>query len=240
VVDPVDRHVVRRGVKRLGLGLAVAAALASGSAYARPTLDGPRMDQLGKYEVLTFSDPFSGGIDRGKAIGVIDATPEEVFRVATDFARYKEYMPRIAGVDQLRRDEDSAQVVISAELPWPAGHTWIEASYRFERTSHDIYRIRFDMSRGNMKRYLGSLYIEPWSRTQTAITYELVAEPDIVAPKSIINKGVRRSAGKFIHALRQHINDMHRLGLLHPLLPAVAAGPSTVVRPNPATLKARR
>lgn len=240
MVDLVEQHAIRRGVKRLGLAVAAALLAMGGAAQARPTLDGPRMTQLGKYEVLTFSDPFGGGIDRGKAIGVIDATPEEVFRIATDFDRYKDYMPRIAGVEQLARDRDGAQVVISAELPWPAGHTWIEASYRFERTASDIYRIRFDMSRGNMRRYLGSLYIEPWSPTQTAITYELVAEPDIVAPKSIINKGVRRSAGKFIHALRQHINDMHRLGLLHPVLPAMAVGPSTVVRPNPATLKARR
>jgi ribosome-associated toxin RatA of RatAB toxin-antitoxin module len=240
MLDLVEPHAIRRGARRLGLAALLALGLGGSTAHARPSLDGPRMTQLGHYEVLTFSDPFQGGIDRGKAIGVIDATPEEVFRVATDFARYHEYMPRIEGAQQISRNDESARVVLTAELPWPAGRTWIEALYHFERAGSEIYRVRFDMARGNMRRYVGSLYIEPWSRTQTAITYELVAEPDIVAPKGVINKGVRRSAGKFIHALRQRINEMHRLGLLHPVLPPVAVAPTALVRPNPATLKARR
>jgi ribosome-associated toxin RatA of RatAB toxin-antitoxin module len=198
------------------------------------------MSQLGHYHVLTFSDPFAAGIERGKAIGVIDATPDEVFRVATDFGRYKEFMPRISDAQQLMRNRDGAQVALTADLPWPAGRTWIEADYHFEHTSNDIYRIRFNMVRGNMRQYLGSLYIEPWSKSQTAITYELVAEPSMAAPKSYINKGVRRSAAHFVNALRQHINELHMQGMLHPNLPAVAVAATAVVKPNPATLKASR
>ena len=63
-------------------------------AAARPTLDAGRLDELGRYQVLTFADPFRNGIERGKAIGVIDATPEEVFRVATDYAKYRDFMPQ--------------------------------------------------------------------------------------------------------------------------------------------------
>ena len=214
--------------------------LGSGVAQARPTLDSARLAELSSYEVLTFGDAYRAGFDRGKAIGVIDATPEEVFRVATDFERYKDFMPRIAASNQLSRTPDGAQVVITAELPWPVGRCWIEADYRFDHVGKDIYRIRFDMVHGNMRQYLGSLYIEPFTKTQTAITYELVAEPDLAAPKAMINKGVRRTVGKFVHALRQHINELHALGMLHPVLPPVAMTKTTLVRPNPATLKARR
>ena len=61
-----------------------------------------RLDELGRYEVLTFTDPFGSGIERGKAIGVIDATPEEVFRVATDYNKYRDFMPRVT-VSRSRR-----------------------------------------------------------------------------------------------------------------------------------------
>ena len=179
-------------------------------AHARPTLDSDRLAELGAYNVLTFADPSGGGIDRGKAIGVIDATPEdEVFRVVTDFTKYQEYMPRVSGVEQITRNDDSAQVMLTAvELPFPAGRTWIEVDSSL-RAPHgrDLSHPLLDMKRGNMKQYLGSLYIEPWSATKTAITYELVAEPNVTAPKSFVNKGVRRSVGKFVHALRQHINE---------------------------------
>ncbi len=233
-----------RGTRRWAtvrvLVLVGASVLVSGIAHARPGLDDARLGELDRYQVLTFVDAYQGSLERGKAIGVIDATTEEVFRVATDFSKYREFMPRVVDSSQLSRTDDTAQVMLTAELPWPAGRTWIEADYKMEKLAGGIYRIRFDMRRGNMKKYLGALYIEPWAANRTAITYELVAEPNVVAPKTVLNRGVRRSAGNFIHALRQHINELHRLGMLHPLQPAVAVAPATVVAPNPATLKAGR
>ena len=236
----VLRSVVRRGVAALATG---ALLLVTQPALARPTLDNARLDELGRYQVLTFVDAYQAGIDRGKAIGVFDATPEEVFRVATDFAHYKDFMPRITGAEQTARAQDGAQVVLTADLPWPAGPTWIDAEYRFERLAGQIYRIRFEMRRGNMKQYLGSLYIEPWSANKSSVTYELVAEPNVSSPKSFINKGVRRSVASIVHALRPRVNDLHHLGLLHPFAPQCTpalAMPATVIKPNPATLKARR
>jgi ribosome-associated toxin RatA of RatAB toxin-antitoxin module len=196
-------------------GAALVLALA-GTAAARPTLDGSRLDQLSQYEVLTFNDPFRNGIDRGKAIGVIDATCEEVFRVATDYSHYRDFMPKVVESTVKEQSRDGALVELTAELRWPAGDSTVTARYTHERLPGDIYRVRFDMVTGSLKQYVGSLYIEPFAPGKTAVTYELVAEPDTIAPKSAINKGVKRSTGNFIHALRQRINDLHRLGYLHP------------------------
>jgi ribosome-associated toxin RatA of RatAB toxin-antitoxin module len=199
----------------LAAGAAVFIGLA-GLAFARPTLDTARLDQLSRYEVLTFNDPFKSGIDRGKAIGVIDATSEEVFRIVTDYAHYRDFMPRVTASSVKEQARDSATVEMTAELRWPAGDSTVTARYHYERLPGDIYRVRFDMVNGSLKQYLGSLYIEPFAPGQTSVTYELVAEPDTIAPKSAINKGVRRSTSNFVHALRQRINELHRLGLLHP------------------------
>jgi hypothetical protein len=188
-------------------------------ATARPRLDQSHLNELERYDVLSFADPFHNGLDRGKAIGVIDATTEEVFRVATDYARYQEFMPRISRSVVVRRTglPGEAEVQISAELPWPAGTSWVEAHYQAERLPGEIYRVRFDMVRGTLRHYLGSLYIEPWAPSKSAITYELVAEPNVLAPHSALNRGVRRTVFKFVHALRQRINELHRLGYLHPV-----------------------
>ena len=188
----------------------------AGTAAARPTLDNSRLDQLSQYEVLTFNDPFRNGIDRGKAIGVIDATSEEVFRVATDYAHYRDFMPKVVESNVKEASRDGALVELTAELRWPAGESTVTARYTHERLPGDIYRVRFDMVNGSLKQYVGSLYIEPFAPGKTAVTYELVAEPDTIAPKSAINKGVKRSTSNFVHALRQRINELHRLGYLHP------------------------
>ncbi len=198
------------------VGSALVACALCTPAAARPTLDPARLDAISQYQVLTFTDPYQGGIERGKAIGVIDATPEEVFRVATDYAKYRDFMPKVTGSTVREADRNHALVELQAELRWPAGSSSVTARYTHERLPGEIYRVRFDMVKGSLKQYLGSLYIEPFAPGKTAITYELVAEPDTVAPKSAINRGIKRSTGNFVHALRQRINDLHRLGYLHP------------------------
>ncbi len=198
--------------------------LLSSTALARPSLDSQRLAELARYDVLVFSDPYQGGLERGKAIGVFDATPEEVFRVAVDFGKWKDYLPKVRGSTVVSSSGNQALVETTAELPWPVGTTRVEARYTQEKLAGDIYRVRFDMVHGSMKAYLGSIYIEPWAAGKAAVTYELVAEPDLPAPKSAINRIVMRTASGFVHALRQRINEMHRLGYLHP-----------VVRPTPAT-----
>lgn len=211
------------------------------SALARPSLDHDHLSQLGQYDVLVFADPAGDGLERGKAIGVFDATPEEVFRVATDYEKWKDYLPKVRGSHVVGADGRSYTVDMTADLPWPAGATDVEAKYIHEKLPGDIYRIRFDLQHGSMKKYLGAIYIEPWTtdHTKTAVTYELVAEPDILAPKSAINKLIRRSASGFVHALRQRINDLHRLGFLHPLPKSVTPQPQPAPPLDAASVKAK-
>jgi len=123
----------------------------------------------------------------------------------------------------------------------------VTARYTHGKLPGDIYRVKFGMVDGSLKQYWGSLYIEPFAPGKTAITYELVAEPDTVAPKSAINRGIKRSTGNFIHALRQRINELHRLGYLHPepIAPQKSDARSPLVGAPPAatdsnSLKARR
>jgi ribosome-associated toxin RatA of RatAB toxin-antitoxin module len=233
------------GTRSLAVG-ALLAGLVAVSAEARPTLDAARLDELAQYQVLTFTDPFVAGINRGKAIGVVDATPEEVFRVATDYEKYRDFMPRVTSSSIKELGHNQALVEITAALRWPAGTATVEARYVNQTLPGEIYRVTFDMVGGNLKRYLGSLYIEPFAPGKTAVTYELVAEPDTIAPKSAINHGIVRSVGNFVHALRQRVNDLHRLGHLHPepIAPprdgrAPLAG-TPAPPPSPESLKARR
>ena len=220
-------------VPRLLTGGALLLALI-GSAQARPSLDAARLDALGHYEVLTFNDPAGGGIDRGKAIGVIDATTEEVFRIATDYARYADFMPRVIASQVKEAAKDHALVEITADLHWPAGVSTVTARYRYQKLPGETYRVSFDKVDGSLKQYVGALYIEPFAPGKTAITYELVAVPDTIAPKSAINRGVRRSAGNFVHALRQRINELHRMGYLHPLAPPSPTKPRSALVATPA------
>jgi len=237
--------------RRLATVVLFAATLAlhAAPAQARPSLDATRLAQLGQYEVLVFGDPHERGIERGKAIGVIDATPEEVFRVVSDYSKWKDYLPRVRGSRVVSASGRITLVELVAELPWPAGRREVIARYSAERLPGEIYRIRFEMVHGvgkdEMREYVGSIYIEPWtagpSPTKTAITYEIVADPDVLAASMAqLNRSIRRSASGFVHALRQRINDLHKFGYLRPLPPTPPARPTAPLAAplNPRDLKA--
>jgi ribosome-associated toxin RatA of RatAB toxin-antitoxin module len=197
------------------------------TATARPTLDQERLDLLGHYQVLVFSDPGIGGLERGKAIGVIDATPDEVYRVATDYAKYKDFLPRIKESRVFAGDAVGPMVEIVINLPWPVSEAWVSAKYVHQQLPGEIYRVRFDLLRGSMKRYDGSIYIEPFEDGKTAVTYQLLVDPNAPATDSMINRGVRSTVKSFVQSLRQRINDLHRLGYLHPTVaPAMTPRPS--------------
>ena len=228
------------------MSVAMAALLPHATAQARPVLDERRLEQLSKYDVLMFSDPYAGGFDKGKAIGVFDATPEEVFRVVTDLGKYKDYMPLIYSSDVMNRGRSEALVRIGAEIPWPAGKSWVDAHYQWERKPGEIFAVDFDMIQGTMKHFLGRLYIEPWSSGKASVTYELVAVPSVYAPKSVVNRGIKRLVGHFVHALRQRVNELHRLGYLHPepirasVVEKADRSPLIGAPPSPGALKAGR
>jgi hypothetical protein len=89
-----------------------------------------------------------------------------------------------------------------------------------------------------MKRYSGSIYIEPWQKWRgggtSAVTYELLAEPDTSAPKRLINGRVEVAVAKFVHALRERVNFLRRSGRLHPLAAPNPALASPLAGPRPA------
>lgn len=199
---------------------------------ARPEVGAPGLGRLARYDVLTFFDPAGNGIDKSKAIGVFDATPEEVFRTATDYPRLAEFAPRVISSEVSsevidRHGDEHALVMLKSDLPWPVSKAWVYADFQHEKLGGEVYRIRFSQVRGSMRRYFGSILIEPWSPQKSAVTYELVAEPDTIAPKRLVNRKLHDAAARYVHALRQRINDLHRLGRLHPLEP-----PSTDFSPT--------
>ena len=115
-------------------------------------------------------------------------------------------------------------MLLATDLPWPVSRAWCQVQFEHERLGRDAYRIRFYQLRGSMRRYEGSVLIEPWQRWKgggtSTVTYELVAVPDSSAPKSWINRQVRDAAVKWVHYLRQRINALRYAGRLHPTQPA--------------------
>ena len=216
--------------------LTVAALLVARVVAARPVVPAEALDRLTHYQVITFTDPAAGGLRRGKAIGLFDATPDEVFRVATDYEHLAEFAPRITSAKVLDRQGDRAVVALTTVLPWPVSKAWVNCEFAMERVGRDIYRIRFAARAGSLKRYEGSIYIEPWQQWRgggtSAVTYELLVEPSDHTPRRFVNARVESVASKWVHFLRQRINQLRAAGRLHPAAPPDPDFASTLAGPK--------
>ncbi len=208
--------------RTLQLGLVAMLAGSTTPAWARPSLPAAAQASLERYDVLGYSDPHKDGIERGKAIGLFDATPNEVYRIASDYARWSEFMPKVKRSEVVSWSGSDCLVSTTAELKL-LGESWVEARYHHEALAGETYRIDFQMVRGSMRQYFGRILIEPYvlpsGQLKTTVTYELVAEPNVYAPRGMLNRAIKRTASNSVHALRQRINDLHAAGLLHPNAP---------------------
>lgn len=206
----------------------LAVLLAPAPGTARPTLAPEQVKSLvDRWEVLSFTDPAGDGIVKGKAIGYFHVPAEQVFRVVTDYQRYPEFAPRISSAQVVDRQGDRRTWVrLQTDLPWPVSDAWVYAQFEHEALADGGYRIRFWQLEGSMKRYEGTILIEPWVQYddgggECSVTYELVAEPaSSLAPKRYVNRKVVEATSKWVHALRQHINQLRAAGRLHPTLQA--------------------
>lgn len=215
-------------------------AVLASPASARPVLPGDGLARLDRYDVLTFTDPAGDGMRKGKAIGVFDAMPDEIFRVLTEYERYPEFTPQVVATQVVdRQGDDRALVSLATRFPWPVRDAWVLAQFEHQQRGDGTYRIRFWQVRGTMRRYAGDVLIEPWSSSRSSVTYELLAEPHARLSRRYINNRISDAAGRYVHALRQRVNELHRAGLLHPLAPPNPSLVSPLTGPR-APLDAKR
>lgn len=203
--------------ERLQAGLLATLLLspASGSALASTAWDASRSAQFARHEVIHLAEPAGGGLLRHRAVALFDYPPEVVFRVATSYDRYVEYMPRITSCHVLSQSPEQALVAFEADLPWPLANIWVQARYQHDLFSSEDgdrtgYRVRFTMLRGNLLRYEGSLLIEPYGEGRTTVTYELLAEPESKLPRGMVQRLLGRGVSNFVHYLRARVNNSQR------------------------------
>lgn len=200
---------------RLNVALMMGLLLGSSPGLARPVTEAQRQEQLSRYEVVLISEPQAAGGLRHRAMGLFDASAEEIFRIATSYERYSEYMPRIVASHVVSQGSEHALVTLEAALPWPMSNLWVLARYQTDAFLDDndrqAYRVRFSMVRGNLLRYEGLLLIEPYGEGRATVTYELVAEPDTRMPRSWVQRSVGRGVSNFVNFLRARVSQCHRL-----------------------------
>ena len=190
-----------------------------GAAPARPRAPWPGSAD---YDVLAFNDPFKNGIERARPSASSTPRPKRSSASPPTTPSGRTICRACAAPTCVDRRGDGAIVEITPDLPLAGRHDAVPARYT-TRSSPATSTACASPCAGRLKQYLGSMYIEPWTRhDKTRRHLRAGRRARHPGAQERHQQLVRRSARGFVHALRQRINELHRLGYLHPL---PAAGP---------------
>ena len=183
-------------------------------AQARPRLpqrDLWRISQQGV--VISYSLKVKGSdVRAGKAIGIVEASPEQVAAILLDVPNYFRFLHRVRSAHVVKRNGAVMTARLDADLPWPLSDAWALVTVRHQVLSGRVHKIHWEMFKGTLKRYRGYALIEPWSPRgeKVALTYRVLAVPNSAAPTSMISKGVRRLAEMVLHRVRLRAKALHK------------------------------
>jgi ribosome-associated toxin RatA of RatAB toxin-antitoxin module len=157
-------------------------------------------DDIKAGKIVSISIPESG-VWPGRAMGVVDAPADKVFAVLADFGSYQHFVPRVVGSKHL----DGNVYEIRAKFPWPVNETRVEVEVQ-KGSRGSTYVVRWKMRKGSsLKKYEGVAWIQPWGKGRSLVTYQMLAEPKVVAPHGVMISGLRKAAAGVIKAVRGRV-----------------------------------
>jgi len=193
--------------------LACGTVLTATSALARPNLPKEQLAQLERGEVLEYSKKVDGsGVTMGKAISLVDDVPEAVTYAILAVDAYKHFLPRVTESRVVKQRGWHTYVVVHTDLPWPVKDCWAYVKFtRYDKAGR-VFQLKWWMINGTMKNYTGAALIEPWTKDakRSVLTYELLAEPAVTAPDSLVSKGVREVAATVVKRLKLRLKALRK------------------------------
>jgi len=149
------------------------------------------------------------GIDTGGAEVLIEAPIAIVRRIATDYRRYKDFMP---GVDQsriIRRNGQVTDVYLHVPIFKRTASIWAVVQFvPIPSKGGETYEGR--LVEGNVDDLRILYRLIPIGPTSTAVQTELLVEPKLPMPTSFWTEELAKAAFKVVSRVRDRAEAQHR------------------------------
>jgi ribosome-associated toxin RatA of RatAB toxin-antitoxin module len=199
-----------RGLARLALALLLAIGLPQIAAGGSPAADAPApADRFAPLAAPALGDADRARLDAGEVLirdlepsdpngigvllmGLVDATPDQVWEVMQDCEAQDEFLPRISHAAVQDREGDSHTCDLVVDLPLPLSDLRTETRHRVRRLPDGGHQRRWDLLPGDWSylRNSGSWTVHPYSGGGRSL---LVGRMDLL-PKSAMPNWVLRAA----------------------------------------------
>src|SRR4051794_40246538 len=189
--------------------LSVPALLSVPAARADALLDA-RALELGDTVALTNVAHPSQSVQWGRGEVVLDARPDEVLAVVQNYAQYAGMFPYFEKSRVLSQRGSDAIVYLEAKILHGAATLWSQVRMTASSPTPETHVIEVRMMKG--KSNLGQL-LARWEVTpvgdgkRTLVGFQLLVDPDLPVPDSLVSDELRKSAGQALRALRKRVTQ---------------------------------
>jgi ribosome-associated toxin RatA of RatAB toxin-antitoxin module len=191
---------------RLGAVPLIAAMLFSlaGSAHADSAVLVSDVVRRGEIESTVKPQP---GIDVqwGRAVAIVDAPADSVMSVLQNYAGYKDFLPNFQESRVLSQRGSSALVYIQVSIMRGAAKIWIEAKLRELPAQGTTRLIECTMTKGNVDQFKALWEVTPYDQNRSLVAFQILVDPDMPVPSSLINGENQKNARKAVRALRTRV-----------------------------------
>lgn len=189
----------------------IALLLIAGAAVAEPvvipSISEQETKKLNAGEILIREFTPTGGKGVGSlAIGVIDATSDEVYGIVTNCTLFWQFMPRVK--KSWVKEDPTAGTICHVELtmPFPLPDLWSDSTHELREDPKGHYYRGWKMVRGTYHRNDGSWTVVPWGDgTKCLVVYSVDSDPKMAVPDALIRIGQTTSLPDVITRIRQRV-----------------------------------
>ena len=162
----------------------------------------------GRIDVTDLAFP-SINVRWGRAVGIVDAPPEKVWAIATDYSKYSEFLPHFKASRVLSRRGNQALIYLEALAVRETVTLWSQMRVSEHADPAGTQTIDCNMTSGNVDHMAARWEITPTSDGRRSIlAFQFLVDPSIPFPSSIITEQNRQSASKTVEAMRRRVTEI--------------------------------
>lgn len=171
-------------------------------------LDSATKSRLSRGEIIVRSEAAPGAATPKVLVtALVEAPPEQVWKVIDQSQHYREFMPRVKESRELLREGRRVRTQLTIDMPFPLKNLSAITEGDHEVIEGERWVRRWDLAEGDYHRNRGSWILTRFEGDpqRTLIEYELDVEPKIKIPKKIQSAVQERAMPALIESIRTRV-----------------------------------
>jgi ribosome-associated toxin RatA of RatAB toxin-antitoxin module len=151
----------------------------------------------------------------GRAVGIVDAPLAQVMAIVQDYGAYEKFMPHFKASRVLSRRGESALVYMQASIARDTMTLWCQLKVGPRPNVGTTRVIEAKMVDGNMDAMHARWEVTPVDAEHTRVAFELLMDPKVPLPASLVSNENEKASQKTIRALRHVVAERAALNAKH-------------------------